>query len=335
MLEDALKGHASIDLAGHFAAALATPRAPPAAITTPAGHPETREAVADPLSRPAPDLSRRKLAPNRATPLRARPQTAAVASALVRDETPALPPAVAPVPVVALPVVATTTALDRAVPAQDEPPLTAPPLVSLPAAAPAAGEGPYARGLALEAKGDLQAAARELARAADLDARRGDLALYALGRLAQHQLHDSSRALSAFRRYRAQYPGGVLLPEVDIAILEIEVGGHQPEAALTDSTRFLVAHPTSERTEEVHLLRGNLLRDGGRFREALTDYAAIQAGALADEAVYSTAYCQRKLGDLASATTTLHEYLERFPTGPHRLEAEEAIESGAAHDKTF
>ena len=108
-------------------------------------------------------------------------------------------------------------------------------------------------------------------------------------------------------------------------MLELEVDGHARTAALADSTRFLAIHPGSERIEEVHLLRGNLLRDDGSCREALADYAEVHSAALADDAVYSSAYCQRKLGDRTAAAKTLHDYLMRFPSGAHRSEAQSAL----------
>ena len=174
----------------------------------------------------------------------------------------------------------------------------------------------------------MRAAADELERAAESDPRHGDLALYALGRLAQRRLHDVKRARAAFGAYRDRYPQGPLLPEVDLAILEIEVDTHARADALADSSRFLAVHPRSERIDEVHLLRGNLLRDEGSCREALEDYATVRAAPFADEALYSTAYCQRKLGDRLGATQTLNEYLKRFPSGAHRAEAQQALSEG-------
>jgi TolA-binding protein len=217
-----------------------------------------------------------------------------------------------------------------AVPIQAAPSASAP---GLPARGPATASDPYTRGLELEAQGDADGAARELAKAADEDPRRGDLALYSLGRLAERRLHDPRRALAAFRRYRTQYPRGVLLPEVDFEILRLEVDQREPAAALVESTRFLANHPDSERVDEVHLLRGNLLRDDGKCREALADYAAVRDAGRADDAVYSTAYCQRELGDRALAGATLAEYLRRFPRGAHRADAERAIQSGNEIEK--
>ena len=259
------------------------------------------------------------------------------------------PPSGAPSPLSHGAAVASDASAHAAPPALREPeaaapseiPATPPPVLGLAdAAAPApmasaaaAIDDPYAHGLALEGHGDLEGAARELARAADHDPLHGDLALYSLGRLAQQQLHDPARALATFRRYRERYPRGALIPEVDFEILKLEVEEREPAAALAETTRFLSNHPGSERAQTVHLLRGNLLRDAGRCGEALGDYAAIRDVSPADDALYSTAYCQRKLGDRATAAATLTTYLQRFPAGAHRADALRAIESGNETEK--
>jgi outer membrane protein assembly factor BamD (BamD/ComL family) len=186
---------------------------------------------------------------------------------------------------------------------------------------------PYAHGLALEASGDAEGAARELGKAADTDPAHGDLALYSLGRLAERRLHDSRRALAAFRRYRADYPRGALLPEVDFEIVKLDAEAHDRAGVLAETAHFLALHPTSDRTPEVHLLRAHALRDEGRCSEALPEYAVVTIPTLADDALYSTAYCQRNLGDRAAAGRTLGEYLRRFPHGVHRADAERAIQS--------
>jgi TolA-binding protein len=191
-----------------------------------------------------------------------------------------------------------------------------------------AGVEPYARGMELEANGDLDGAARELAKAADRDPLHGDLALYSLGRLQHRRLHDPSSALATFRRYRARYPLGALLPEVDFEVLQLDLETHDRSGALAETARFLASHPGSERTSQVHLLRGNLLRDGGHCPEALSEYAAVREEPLTGDALYSTAYCERKLGDRAAAAKTLTEYVRRFPHGEHASDAARALESG-------
>ena len=190
---------------------------------------------------------------------------------------------------------------------------------------PAPDEGPYHRALSLEAKGDFRAARAELMRAVELEPSRAPLALYALGRLEQHQLRNRDGALAAFRRYRESFPGGPLLAEVDLSILELEVAANRREQALAESTRFLASHPASERADEVQLIRANLLRDSGDWRQALESYQAVQARELADEARYSEAYCLHRLGDLLGARRALGAYLEHFPQGRHRAEAVRAL----------
>ncbi len=264
-----------------------------------------------------------------ATPARteASPAERSVAPVAPHSEPPARPEPAASVPV-ASPASVASAAASAAPLASSAAPSAPAPAESAVAPAPApvpVDEGPYARGLALEAKGDLEGAARELSRAADIDPQHGDIALYALGRLAQRRLHDPARARAAFGRYRDRYPRGSLLAEVDLAVLEIEIDSHASSEALAASSRFLSAHPGSERVDEVHMLRGNLLRDAGRCAEALHDYSSVRTAPFTDHALYSTAYCQRKLGDRVAAAGTLRDYLVRFPNGAHRTEATEAL----------
>jgi outer membrane protein assembly factor BamD (BamD/ComL family) len=206
-------------------------------------------------------------------------------------------------------------------------------LLAPPAPAAPAPPSPYDQALALEAKGDFAAAAEQLSRAADLEPARGELALYSLGRLAQRQLHDPTRALTAFHLCHQRFPQGALAPEVDLSILELNVAAHHPDAALAASDRFLADHPDSERSDEVHLLRGGLLRDRGDCHRALADYQAVRGPALAEDALFSTAYCQEKLGDKPAARRTMSTYLERYPHGRHRAEVEKAL--AVEPDKSF
>ena len=183
----------------------------------------------------------------------------------------------------------------------------------------------YANGLALERRGELNAAAGELARADEEDPSHADLALYALGRLFQHRLNNPHGALAAFERYRSRYPQGALMPEVDLAVLEIEVQTGDRKDALAESIRFLASHPASERTDEVRLLRGNLLREGGDCRMALGEYAEVTAPAFSEAALYGTARCQLRLGDAAAARDALRAYQKRFPAGAHRDEVQREL----------
>lgn len=299
LLEEDLAAGNTRDLGRDFSALTKTE----AALTEPPPPPPR-----DPLPGPLPrgDVRPAREPPNRTAPTRAVPSAAPAMSA-----SPVPSPSAAPEP----------SAAPSSLPA---------PAGSVPTLAIAndAGVEPYARGMELEANGDIEGAARELAKAADRDPVHGDLALYSLGRLQHRRLHDPSSALATFQRYRARYPLGALLPEVDFEILQLDLETHDRTAALTETGRFLARHPGSERTSQVHLLRGNLLRDGGRCAEALPDYAAVREEPLTGDALYSTAYCERKLGDRAAAAKTLTEYLRRFPHGEHSADAARALESG-------
>jgi TolA-binding protein len=149
-----------------------------------------------------------------------------------------------------------------------------------------------------------------------------------LGRLRQHRLRDPQGALEVFETYRRTYPNGSLLPEVDLAVLEVEVAAGHRDQALAESVRFLASHPASERTVEVHLLRGDLLRERGDYRSALAEYRQVNVATsapFAEDALFETAYCQRKVGDTAAARESLRQYRQRYPSGAHRDEVAKAL----------
>jgi outer membrane protein assembly factor BamD (BamD/ComL family) len=329
LLEDGLAGKASAELGGSFAAAIAAPAH--ASTASPLGSPSTGPSAV-PAATQAASSARGAWTEVPAAKVESAPTKP---HRLVEPEQPGpavfapmVPAPTPPEPVNPAPVVRASPSAESRDPVVVASAVVAPP--GSPSGSPLApgapvDEGPYARGLAFESKGDFTSAARELSRAAADDPAHGDIALYALGRLEQRRRHDPSRARAAFIAYRDRYPRGPLLPEVDLAILEIEVDTHAQTEALADSARFLAAHPGSERLDEVHALRGNLLRDADRCREAMDDYAKVHAAPWTDHALYSTAYCQRKLGDRIAAAATLRDYLTRFPAGAHRAEAERAL----------
>jgi hypothetical protein len=117
------------------------------------------------------------------------------------------------------------------------------------------------------------------------------------------------------------------LPEVDLSIFEIEASLGRRTEAMAESERYLTVHRDVGRTDEVRLLRGNLLRDGGDCVGALREYSLVISPAVGDDATYAIAFCQRKLGDRVAAKTTLHDYLARYPSGAHRAEAQRALDS--------
>jgi ferric-dicitrate binding protein FerR (iron transport regulator)/TolA-binding protein len=186
----------------------------------------------------------------------------------------------------------------------------------------------YADAVSLSKSGRYEEAAKALESLTESQGAHADLALYELGRLRQRELKDLAGADKAFRQYRASYPGGSLGQEVELSLIEVEIARNQRDAALGDLTHFLSEHPTSERGPEMHLLRGNLLREKGDCRSAIDEYRSIaEVPALGGDALYFTAWCQRKLGQLDEAESSLKTYLVRFPEGAHAAEARDALQS--------
>jgi tetratricopeptide (TPR) repeat protein len=199
-----------------------------------------------------------------------------------------------------------------------------PALVPAPAPAPAPPDL-YAQARRLEAHGDYAAAAAVLQQAIAQQSDHTDLALYELGRLRQRELGDPAGALEAFQHYRAGYPKGSLSQEVDLSIIETELARAQLAPAFAELGRFLDRYPDSERAPEVHLLRGNVLRQRGECAPAIEEYRQSQRGAFADDALYFTAFCERQLGRSDAAASSLRDYLRRFPEGLHQREARAAL----------
>jgi ferric-dicitrate binding protein FerR (iron transport regulator)/tetratricopeptide (TPR) repeat protein len=183
----------------------------------------------------------------------------------------------------------------------------------------------YAEALLLSRQGEHAKAAALLEKALATEGGPHDLELYHLALLRQRHLNDAQGALDALMGYRRQYPNGTLRQEVDLSIIEVDRTLGRTEAALSESARFLAAHPQSERADEMRVLRGDLLRQRGDCAGASVEYRSVTARTALDDALYYWAYCQRRLGDSASAAAALRDYLARFPAGHHTEAARSAL----------
>jgi TolA-binding protein len=186
----------------------------------------------------------------------------------------------------------------------------------------------YAAAVALARGGDHAEAAKALEALVEGGGAHADLALYELGRQKQRHLGDLAGADAAFRRYRATYPQGSLAQEVELSLIELEVARGRRDDALADLPRFLAAHPDSERAPEMQLLRATLLRQKGDCEAALAAYEGLaRTPQVASEALYFTAWCQRKLGRADDAERSLRRYLTLYPKDAHAAEAAEALQA--------
>ncbi|MHB8416574.1 MAG: outer membrane protein assembly factor BamD [Myxococcales bacterium] len=239
-----------------------------------------------------------------------------------------LPPAPAPPPI------PSPTAVPPVVLAPDRPP--APPApASLPASAPPAaalapsGSPPpdlYAQAARLSASGRYADAAKALQSLIENGGAHSDLALYELGRLRQLHLGDLPGAIELFDEYRSRYPHGALEQEAGLSIIEAELARGKLGRARPEMDRFLTEHPESERAEEVHLLRGNVLRESRQCAAAIADYRLCKDPKLGDDALYFTAWCEKRLGRAQAAEGSLRSYLKRFPAGRHLDDVRQALQ---------
>src|SRR5262249_23275259 len=117
--------------------------------------------------------------------------------------------------------------------------------------------------LRLERDHHYDEAAQLFAQVADAHGTRSALALYELGHLQQQNLAQPDRALATFERYQREYPQGTLSQEVEISIIELQLGRRAYDDALTRMNAFLSQHANSERASEVHLRRADVLRARG------------------------------------------------------------------------
>ena len=250
---------------------------------------------------------------------RARPLAPRVAAAPPGTKVPLAPAATPPQPAVAPPATSPAALPERT-----------PPAASVRAAQPARKhdhEQAYDRAQELAARGDYAQAAAAFARLAD-GGPRAELALYERGLLLLKKLEEPERARRVFLEHRRRFPDSSLTPEVDLSLIEASLQARELPEAAREIEVFLARHPSSERRDELRLLRANLARDAGDCVRAERDYQSLAQGTgkLAEQALHSWAYCRRRLGDEAGARMHLREYLRRFPSGRHRGDVEQALE---------
>ena len=159
------------------------------------------------------------------------------------------------------------------------------------------------------------------ARGADLGA---EVALYEAARIYRDALGDTDHAIATLRELRRRFPAGALSSEAALSLVELLPRVGRYREALVESAAVLGSRPAPERADEIHLMRGDLLRGSlGDCRSALNEYAQVAEVArtsIADPAVFYGAVCLRTLGDRAGARRAFERYLAR-PAPRHPAEA--------------
>ena len=119
-------------------------------------------------------------------------------------------------------------------------------------------------------------------------------AAYEIGRILNER-GQSSAAVAAWRRYRSDYPNGILRVEADVSIIETLARAGDTDDALTEATEFLRRRPDSERRGEIARVAGDLYRARGDCRHAVGAYqvalSASRARDITEAAGFHRAAC--------------------------------------------
>ena len=156
-------------------------------------------------------------------------------------------------------------------------------------------------------------------------------ASYEIGKLLNERMGQPANAVAAWRRYRSDYPEGMLRVEADVSIVETLARSGETDEALAEAVDFLRHHPDSERRAEIARLAGDLYRARGDYRRAVTAYdkalGASRAREITEAATFHRASCLVRLGD-AAGPDAVGLYLRGFPSGKFRSDATALLATG-------
>ena len=157
-------------------------------------------------------------------------------------------------------------------------------------------------------------------------------AAYEIGR-SLNERGQSSAAVAAWRRYRSDYPNGILRVEADVSIIETLARAGETDDALTEATDFLRRRPDSERRGEIARVAGDLYRARGDCRHAVGAYqvalSASRARDVTEAAGFYRAACLVRDGG-NNGVDALRSYLRSYPDGRFKRQATELIEQATS-----
>jgi outer membrane protein assembly factor BamD (BamD/ComL family) len=157
----------------------------------------------------------------------------------------------------------------------------------------------------------------------------GENAEYEMGRVLRDGLHQSREAVAVWRAYRASHPHGLLRIEADISVIETLVSLGDRTGAVAEASDFIRRYPESERRSEVARLAGDLFRERGECGDAIRAYDIALGRAhtgrdVADAPSFHRAGCLLR-GDQTQGVAALRSYLDSFPSGRFRGEAQRLL----------
>jgi hypothetical protein len=160
----------------------------------------------------------------------------------------------------------------------------------------------------------------------------GENAAYEIGRILNDR-GQSSAAVAAWRRYRNDYPSGILRVEADVSIIEALARAGETDDALTEAIDFLRRRPDSERRGEIARVAGDLYRTRGDCRHAIGAYQLAQSASRARDVIeaanFHRAACMVRIGD-GGGIDAVRGYLRSYPEGRFKRQATDLVEQAAA-----
>jgi tetratricopeptide (TPR) repeat protein len=198
-------------------------------------------------------------------------------------------------------------------------------VVATPARAPA-GDSPAAARAALAA-GDAPRALEIYRALAQKTGPVAENAAYEIGRVLNER-GQSAAAVTAWRRYRSDYPAGILRVEADVSIIETLARASEADDALAEATDFLRRRPDSERRGEIARVAGDLYRGRGDCRHAVGAYqvalSASRARDVLEASSFYRAVCLVRTGE--GGVEALRGYLRSYPDGRFKRQATDLVE---------
>jgi tetratricopeptide (TPR) repeat protein len=157
-------------------------------------------------------------------------------------------------------------------------------------------------------------------------------AVYEIGRI-QSERGQYASAVATWRRYRSDYPNGILRVEADVSIIETLARAGEADDALGEATDFLRRRPDSERRGEIARVAGDLYRARGDCRRAIGAYqlalSTSRARDVIEAATFHRSACLVRTGD-SGGVDAVRAYLRAYPDGRFRRQAAELVEQAAS-----
>ena len=153
-------------------------------------------------------------------------------------------------------------------------------------------------------------------------------AAYEIGKVLSERGQPAS-AVAAWRRYRSDYPNGILRVEADVSIIETLARSGETDDALAEATDFLRRRPDSERRGEIARLVGDLYRGRGDCRHAVGAYQVALSASRARDVLEASNFhrgaCLVRIGD-GAGVEVLRGYLRSYPEGRFKRQATDLVE---------